>query len=76
MGEQLKQYILKKLHEVESEKHQGNRFPVHVTGRELAERVMIDMNAAMDDLVQEGTVTMGRTLNDNWYQLNPENVID
>lgn len=76
MEEQLKQYILKKLHEVESEKHQGNRFPVHVTGRELAERVMIDMNAAMDDLVCAGIVTMGRTLNDNYYSLTPENALD
>ena len=70
MRETLKQYLKTKLQGLEDEKKLGNRFPVYATGRELAERVVRDMNDAMDDLVNEGTVTMGRTLNDNYYQLN------
>lgn len=70
MKDTLKQYLKTKLQGLQTEKEQGNRFPVHATGRELAERVVKDMNDAMDDLVNEGTVTMGRTLNDNYYQLN------
>ncbi len=74
MKEQIKQYLLKKLREMEEARQRANRVPNVILASALRYSVMEDMAEAMEELVAQGIVETGKTLNEQYFRLNPENV--
>lgn len=72
----MKQYLLNKLHEIETKKDKAHKMPNHATGLELRKSVIDDLNNAMDELVSDGLVQKGRCINDSYFALSPENALD
>lgn len=76
MKEQIKQYLLKKLRDMEEARQRANRAPNVILASALRYSVMEDMAEAMEELVTQGIVEQGRTLNDQYFRLNPENATE
>ena len=76
MKEQIKQYLLKKLREMEEARQRANRVPNVILASALRYSVMEDMAEAMEELVAQGIVENGNTLNDQYFRLNPENALE
>ena len=71
MKEQIKQYLLKKLRDMEEARQRANRVPNVILASAIRYSVMEDMAEAM-----EGIVETGKTLNDQYFRLNPENATE
>ena len=76
MKEQIKQYLLKKLRDMEEARQRANRVSNVILASALRYSVMEDMAEAMEELVTQGIVEQGRTLNDQSFRLNPENATE
>ena len=76
MKEQIKQYLLKKLRDMEEARQRANRVSNVILASALRYSVMEDMAEAMEELVTQGIVEQGRTLNDQYFRLNPENATE
>lgn len=76
MKEQIKQYLLKKLRDMEEARQRANRVPNVILASALRYSVMEDMAEAMEELVAQGIVETGKTLNDQYLRLNPENATE
>lgn len=76
MKEQLKQYLLKKLRDMEEARQRAGRVPNVILASALRYSVMEDMAEAMEELVAQGIVENGKTLNDEYFRLNPENATE
>lgn len=76
MKEQIKQYLLKKLRDMEEARQKAGRAPNVILTSAFRYSVMEDLSEAMDELVAQGLVESGRTLNEHYFKLNPENATE
>lgn len=76
MKEQIKQYLLKKLRDMEEARQKAGRVPNVILASALRYSVMEDMAEAMEELVTQGIVEQGRTLNEQYFRLTPENATE
>ena len=76
MKEQLKQYLLKKLRDMEEARQREHKAPTLILAQALRYSVSEDLAEAMAELVEQGVVEHGRTLNDQYFRLNPENALE
>ncbi len=76
MKEQIKQYLLKKLRDMEEARQKAGRVPNVILTSAFRYSVMEDMAEAMEELVAQGIVETGKTLNDQYFRLNPENATE
>lgn len=76
MKEQIKQYLLKKLRDMEEARQKAGRVPNVILASALRYSVMEDLSEAMEELVAQGLVESGRTLNEHYFKLNPENATE
>ena len=77
MKDMLKRYLLQKLRELEEGRQAAHRVPADVIpGEELRGRVMRELDLALGELVAEGLIHKGDTLNGLYYKLDPEGAID
>ncbi len=76
MKEQIKQYLLKKLRDMEEARQKAGRVPNVILTSAFRYSVMEDLSEAMEELVAQGLVESGRTLNEHYFKLNPENATE
>ena len=76
MKEQIKQYLLKKLRDMEEARQKAGRAPNVILTSAFRYSVMEDLSEAMEELVAQGLVESGRTLNEHYFKLNPENATE
>ena len=76
MKEQIKQYLLKKLRDMEEARQRAGRVPNVILTSAFRYSVMEDIGEAMEELVAQGLVESGRTLNEHYFKLNPENATE
>lgn len=77
MKDTLKQYLLKKIHEKEEERRICHQVPSDaVPGEDIRYSVNKDLDMAMSELIEDGLVHRGQTLNGYYYRLTPENALE
>ncbi|MBQ1408488.1 MAG: hypothetical protein IIY87_01885 [Bacteroidales bacterium] len=76
MKEQIMQYLLKKLRDMEEARQKAGREPNVILTSAFRYSVMEDLSEAMEELVAQGLVESGRTLNEHYFKLNPENATE
>lgn len=76
MKEQIMQYLLKKLRDMEEARQKAGRAPNVILTSAFRYSVMEDLSEAMEELVAQGLVESGRTLNEHYFKLNPENATE
>lgn len=76
MKETLKKYMLQKLQQMEEARRKAHKVPSHVIGMDYRNAIMEDMREAMIEMIESGLVEDGKTLNDHWFHLNPENALE
>lgn len=74
--ENLQGYLLGKLKEMEDARHAAGKMPAAVLMSEYRSGIMDDMMAELEKLKTHGIVEIGRTLNDRYLHINPENALE
>lgn len=77
MKNTLKKYLLQKLQAMEEVRCEAHKMPADVIpGEDLRNSVLKDLDEAMDELVTDGLVHKGNTINGLYYKLEPENALE
>lgn len=74
--EKLQGFLLGKLKEMEDARHAAGKMPAAVLMSEYKSGIMDDMMAELEELKSHGIVEIGRTLNDQYVHINPENALE
>ena len=62
----MKAAILALIQDIAAQREQEGKAPTHATRLEIDRAV----NKALNDLYQEGRITVGKTINDKWIKAN------
>ena len=74
--EHLKQYMLMKLRDMEEARQRAHRMPDLILASAYRYSISEDMADVIEDLAAHGIVETGKTLNDQYFRLNPENATE
>ena len=74
--EHLKHYMLMKLRDMETARQRAHKMPDVILAPEYRLAINEDMADVIEELAAHGIVETGRTLNDHYLRLNPENALE
>lgn len=65
----MKEYLLKTIQDMIDDRKSKSSFPFHITRQLILAKISDDLNKSIDELINEGKIIKGNTLNDTYYDI-------